>query len=715
MLYLLVAVLLLAHSAFWGAGLGLLILPRAWRRAWWAFAVPLGFALQSAVVWIGAHLPVTGTQAYGRFSELLPLVLLIWAWRRRRVAVAWRSVAVAAALMMVAVLVLAGPMGQRAGWTLTTSSLGSCDQADYAAGARVLLEFARADRVGFLDLPEVTKIGPVDRFFDYWLKLNHFSPSALIAHNAAVFGLEPYQLVSVTAAVFWAALVPAGLLLARALGWPAGRRWAVGLLWAVSPLGAYAVHHGAMGQMLATQGIVLLTLVAVGRLRRPRLGAGAAFAVALAACWLIAGSYNFIFSIALAPVLAGVVLVAWTRGEMRAIARGLAPIALALVAIVPLVWGRFEGLLARFQLLKQYSFGWPVPIQTPEGWLGLVRDAGLQTWPVGVRVVLVAVLGLAVIAAWAVRAQRDRRSALTAFAWFATVLGGWAMLVWESRGRENASYDAFKVVTVFLPLLLPVLLGWWAFATGKWRWVAGLGLAAVIAGNAPAGWAIAQRMADPPLRVEGDLVSLRRFENMPRVKSLNLRIEEFWSRLWANAFLLRKPHYFPTHTYEARLNTPLVGAWDVRDSFFRALPVAETDFVELTGRFYLVRAGVPGLVEGSFGAGWRPPEEWRRQRWRWLVGPAGTLTLRNDAATAVQVEIELEWRGHGAQDVRLGLAGGSVARFRVGLPWQKSKFTVSLPPGETTLELAATPVAGGAPDPQRLSVALSGVRLRTLP
>ena len=81
----------------------------------------------------------------------------------------------------------------RASRDLTTNSLGSCDAADYAAGARVLQEFAHGDRGGFLGLTEVVKVASVDNFYDFWLRLNHFTPSALIALNDAVFGLEPYQ------------------------------------------------------------------------------------------------------------------------------------------------------------------------------------------------------------------------------------------------------------------------------------------------------------------------------------------------------------------------------------------------------------------------------------------------------------------------------------------------------------------------------------------
>mgnify|MGYP003377541117 CR=1 FL=1 len=77
--------------------------------------------------------------------------------------------------------------------SLTTFSLGSCDAADYSAGARVLQEFARGDRAGYLGLVEVVRVHSVDNFFDYWLRLNHFTPSALIAFHASIFALAPHE------------------------------------------------------------------------------------------------------------------------------------------------------------------------------------------------------------------------------------------------------------------------------------------------------------------------------------------------------------------------------------------------------------------------------------------------------------------------------------------------------------------------------------------
>src|SRR5262245_25937291 len=72
----------LLHVAFWGAGLAMLAVPRPWRRFWPALIVPAGLALQSAVVWAGAHTRLHGAESYAGWSEAIP-VLLLWLALRR--------------------------------------------------------------------------------------------------------------------------------------------------------------------------------------------------------------------------------------------------------------------------------------------------------------------------------------------------------------------------------------------------------------------------------------------------------------------------------------------------------------------------------------------------------------------------------------------------------------------------------------------------------
>jgi hypothetical protein len=396
MLYYLIAAGLIAHTYFWGLGLAWLATPQRWRRWWWAFAPGFGFALQSAVVWAGAHTTLAGTDAYARGSEVVPLILLAFALGPRTARAQWgkslgsRAWPGLACVMLAAGGLLLWPMAQP-GKGLTASSLGSCDHADYAAGARVFQEFSKDDHTGFLGLPEVTKVRSADYFFDFWLRLNHFTPSALLAHNATVFGVEAYRLVSVTAAALVLLNLPMVLFLARTLVGLRGG-WLVGVvaLYGFAPLNAYAVHHGALGQLYAAQGIALLTVAVVGasHAARRRQKLRPYFAPILAAFWLLAGSYNFILMVCLAPAAGWLGVQLGLRRDWRATGRVVGLLVAALVVCAGLFWGRFEGLIERFSLFEQYNFGWAVPLFSPEGWIGLFRDTGLHGWTPPVRTIL---------------------------------------------------------------------------------------------------------------------------------------------------------------------------------------------------------------------------------------------------------------------------------------------------------------------------------------
>ena len=366
--YLFVAFVLLLHTLFWGSGAAMLLLPRPWRRYWPVFAAPVGLTLQSLVVWAGAYAGLEGTQSYGRVSLMLPVLLLGLAARRQPAArwgadlrrFAWLGLGMAACLVLLVV-----PLA-RASSLLTTVSLGSCDAADYAAGARVLLEFARGERGGFLGQTEVVQVMSVDNFYDFWLRLNHFTPSALIALAGAVLGRQPFELTGVLTAVLAVSVLPVVFWIARA-GLRHGPReslW-VAVLYGLNPLTWYAVYHVAMGQLLAAQAIGVLTWAGLEVWRR---GAGAraglGWAGILGAAYvLILGSYNFIILVALVPLVAftggqAVWTGAWRRFGQWAL-WALAPLGLAAL----LQWERVAGLAERLSLFRTYDFGWAIPGQ----------------------------------------------------------------------------------------------------------------------------------------------------------------------------------------------------------------------------------------------------------------------------------------------------------------------------------------------------------------
>ncbi len=724
MLYYLIAAALIVHTCFWGLGLAWLVVPRAWRRWWWALAPGLGLALQSAVVWVGAHTTLVGTKTYALGSELLPLALLVVAaWRAGPAALlrwvdGWWGMRGLLPLAVVAGWALLWPMAQRGAWTLTSSSLGSCDHADYAAGARVFQEFSKDDRIGFLGQPEVTQVGSAETFFDFWLRLNHFTPSALLAHNGAVLGLQGHQLVSLSGVVI---LVLNGLLILLLGRAALGLRGIAGLVPAViylfSPLGAYAVHHGALGQLYAAQGTALLTLavIAAGRGRRPWAWAP----MVLAACWLLAGSYNFILTVALAPAVAWLLAEAWRRRDWRGPARVLVMVLTMLAACAGLFWGRFDGLRERFALFERYDFGWPVPLLSPEGWLGLLRDTGLDAWPLPMRLALSAIVLTVTVAGIALLWRRRQAAALAALALVLPVLVGWALLAGESQIRANASYDAFKLFSVFYPGLIVGVAGSLT-ALGEagravWRRATAATVVLVLAGNVYTAVLFARQMARPPLRVDRALLELRRLEAMPQVTSLNMQIEKFWSRLWANAFLLRKPQYFATHTYEGRLDTELKGEWDLSDNLLHTVPLAADDLIRVNEVFHAVRVAAPGRLRAEFASGWHAAEGRGADRWRWSEG-SGRIVVNNPSARPVEAQLAVRVRALAPGPLELRLEQHSAGVRAMDGSLEEVVFDRLLfQPGNTVVTLAGP--AGAAPgggDNRRLSFALHAFELRAL-
>ncbi|PAW64469.1 MAG: hypothetical protein B9S34_12490 [Opitutia bacterium Tous-C1TDCM] len=712
MIHFLVAFGLLLHGAAWGAGAALLAMPRRWARFWPVLVFPAGWWLQSLAVWLGTYAGWAGTASYAWPAQVLPLGLLgLGLWRHGGRA-AWTDLGrfglVGAAVAgCLALLILPLALASRG---LTTVSLGSCDAADYAAGARVLMEFARDERGGFLGLTEVVQVQSVDNVADYWLRLNHFTPAALLALNGTVLGCAPHELASILAAALLASALPVVFWVARAVvGYSGGVSLIVAGLFGISPAMWYAYAHVAPGQLLAAPAIALATWSGValwrGRLTWRR---GLAFAGVLAIAYgLMLGSYNFILTVALVPAAAYAGGLALVRGEYGRFGRWLAVMLAPLGPAAAVMAERVAGLAERFTLLRTYDFGWPIPALSAEGWLGMVQGGDLAAWPwPGVRWALSAlVVGLL---AWAGlrSAQQGKRALWLVVALAVPVLAGYLFL--QERGARlgtNASYDAYKLFAVFFPLLLPALCWWVTLRRSRklHEWLMVCAVAGIVVTlNLAACGMFVWRLSRPPLRVEAELRDLRRIEAMPEVASVNLMIPDMWSRLWANAFLLRKPHYFPTHTYEGRLNTALRGEWDLQGGTVRTrLPGAATR--ELNPRFSLVDTRHPEFlrawIDEALDTGWHGEEYLPGgERWRWTAG-AATVQLTNPHAYPLAMTAMLDGAAAVPRTLALTRAGGED---RPGVPVGIVRGTVRLPvpgipPGASVLRLQTTPPAAPVP------------------
>jgi hypothetical protein len=726
MAFFVAAFALVGSVLLWGFGLAWLATPRRWRMLWPLFIAPCGLALQAAVVWAGAHTDLAGTDVYGRFALILPLVLLGLAWWRCgapdwRAMVRLRGVGL---VMLAVLLVVAGSMSS-ASRRLTSFSLGSCDAADYAAGARVFREFASGDREGFMGLTEVVRILSVDNFHDYWVRLNHFTPSAIAALNATLLGREPFELISLLGGVFLVLGVPVAFLLARsALRIGSGGSLAVSTVYGFSPLLWYAVAHVALSQLVAAVALGLLTWSGVvlwraGATWRRGFELGILLVVAYT---LLLGAYNFMILFCLLPAAAFAVGWSMWAGTYARLGRWWAGMLAPLAVSALLMPERVAGLAERFLLLRQYNFGWKIPALSPEGWVGIVGGVLLQGYDTRVRWVLSGVVTAAFLIALAVALRRRRAMAFLALCLTVPILSGYVILLIQARAQgTNASYDAYKLLAAFYPGVLAGLCFWLVHLRSRRRLVValtGAGAIALVGANLLGSLRFAERLRNPPYLVDRGLASLQAIESAPEVTSINLRVADFWSRLWANSFLLRKPHYFPTHTYEGRLNTPLRGEWDLLDGVISVVPPEPSAPVKLERPYSLVWTRSPHFISAHFGEGWYEREQIPRAnaRWHWTKGDA-EIVIENPQSGPLDVAFRFQARSVEPRNLEIWINGRRRRTVSIGteLEWVRVP-SIRISPGTTSVQLRSPtpPTLVGPNDRRPLGFAAYGIEVKVL-
>ncbi|MGC4073499.1 MAG: hypothetical protein QM760_13495 [Nibricoccus sp.] len=750
---------LLLHIFFWGLGVALLLSPRPWIRYALLFAPAAGVALQSAVVWFGASVGLHGTDFYAYGSEVIALLALgggLWRCRRN-----WRSVVAgtkrsAAVWGVVAAVLIAllFPMAT-ASKALTTMSLGSCDAADYAAGARVFQEFSRNDLSGFNGQIETVKVGRADTFFEFWMRLNHFTPSAVVALNNSIFGWEGYQTISVLTAVFVALSLPMVFWLSRAglrLGPVASTM--VAWFYGASPVLWYATYHVATAQLLASMAVAMLTWCGLALWRSgANWRRGWAFAgLLVVAYWLLLGAYNFILIVVFVPLGAYVGGRAIWEKSWGKLWRWSVLMTVPLCVAGLVFAGRVVGLVERLVLLKATNFGWKIAALAPEGWFGIVADDSLRPYAGVTRAWLMAG-AVAVIAAglvWCFLRRKER--GFLALCLTMPIFVGYSYLLWRGAKMGTfASYDAYKLFSVFYPGILGAICCWLTWGRGEWRrsWTAKAWVivfaGCVLALQAKVAWGFSKRMQSPPLMVDRWLVQLKNLETIERFDSFNMLATDDWSRLWANVFLLKKNQYFATNTYEGRLRTELKGNWDLLCGVV-SIRLPEDgddvpDYIDLSRNspgsgprrtpapsgpgpqfgplpFSLVNTRSEYFIRAQVADGWYPAEQIPRAgtRWRWTKGDA-SIRVENPHDYPVKIAFRFNARSVEPRDLQIWVNDKRLRSAQLGKDLKIIRIGgIEVPPGTTLIQLRSASAPNFFPgDGRPMGFAAYGIELVVLP
>ena len=725
MTYFITGFLLLAGFLFWGVGLAVLVTPARYGRFALIFAAPAGIALQSLTVWGGAHSWLKGTDVYGRASLAIPAILLVVAWLYRRGEKAKRRpvfFTALLALMVVQLTVMVVPFAL-SGRELTTVSIGSLDAPDYGAGARVFQEFAWKDRSGFIGQSEVVSVGVVHNFFDFWLRTNHFTPSALIALNGSILGLKPYQLTSLMTIVLLTATLPMVFWLARAglryRMWPS---LAVTAIFAFSPINWYAVYQVSPAQIIAANSIALLTWCGLAYWRQGAVLSGGWRWVGLLfiSYGLIFGGYNFIIVVSLVPLLAYVGGSTLWSGSWLKLGHWMAVMLGMLVVSGLIYFERGAGVVERLILFNN-GFGWAVSVLTPEGWLGFLDGPWLDGYATALRIpVAISASALMVIPLF-IGACRKLRVAFLALCIALPVLFGyWYLQLRVASIGASASYEAYKLFAVFYPGMLAAFCYWGnAWWKGSGRVWSAVGLGFLVAVNFAGEWRLFYRLQTPPFVVDEEILALGKIEQMPQIQSVNMRLEDGWARLWANAFLLRKHQFFEITSYEGRGATELKGEWDLLGDFFQ-YDLSNGDSLHPAAGYTVLKRQSPCFIEADFSSGWAEPvrdDPRPVRRVRWAEGALARVTMKNPQAVPLRITLQASLRAIGLRDCLIKIAGEEVARLKLEKnPQIWTDANLVLPPGETTIEFSSSQPADlvGGRKKQAVTIAVDGIDIRVL-
>ena len=222
--------------------------------------------------------------------------------------------------------------------------------------------------------------------------------------------------------------------------------------------------------------------------------------------------------------------------------------------------------------------------------------------------------------------------------------------------------------------------------------------------------------------VEPSLPRLQSIETCTTVESLNIVVSDFWNRLWANSFLLRKPQYFLTHTYEGRRNTSLKGQWDLVNGIVTIrLPRENSDVsrLNLPTDYSLLDTRNPYYLRVRLEDGWYETESLPRARvrWRWTKDRA-TMVVENPQSRPLKVAISFNARSLVERDLQIWMGGRRIRTTRVGTDVALARVSaIEIPPGGATLDLRSStpPVPAGSNDPRLLSFAIYGIDVQVRP
>lgn len=700
---ILYALLFFLLYEFLGCGLALLALPRPWRK-WLLLVAPLaGYVFMALCSWYFYLAGFPGSDSYYGWIMLAAGLLLLAALAGRGGREALREACNGEVLRIlttafVVLLLVALPLLVQP--HLTSMTLTNNDLPLYALANKIMQIEARGQHHA--------------PYFHFDIH-NEFGAYIALPFFCSLTGLEPgqAQMIGILGFLLFTLLL-SGFLAVELLGLPSAWLPALLALTGLHSITLYVVYQGFVRQIMAAPLLLLLITVQAALMRCENRRAMLRYLPLLASGLLgLILTYNHV--LVLLYALTGFAALVWTlirrswSGLLDWAGCNLA--ALALVLALSPQW--LPMLIKNTFYISSVRGGWFMPWLSPDKSLGLYPLLAKSNLAVAIAAALalaaLLVLGLARLF------RQDRQRFVWSLAVSLLLIPGaltLALLNAVSRPDEGfGGYNQFKLVSLFLPLLIGVvLLFCTAFPARKIR-----RLTAVFAlfGFAVSSGVTLLSFLRSASAVSAATQELAGVPAAGRVSSVNIPAEgasplAYWNIMWEAYYLYPLPVFFEQDTYYAK--TPLNGAWWLErqspsgDSILTVNPVPGVAGCIRVNPAYCLRRR-ENVLRLSFGDGWSTPEpghRWTKEISAWLLIEAGS--------DGVQAELALDYHALDPRN-RLQIYLNDSLCGQGGQ--DGTRLSLCLKRGLNRLELRALlpPREAGAGDRRRLGYAFRSVVL----
>lgn len=592
--YLYCAVVFAGLFLFLGLGLTLLFCPHHLKRYTLFLAPAVGYCYTTLSGWYAYNLFPGGTDSYAPYLMILPAGFLVYALykdKKQLRPIFHRDLLWPVGIAMFVFCVISLPF-LHTDIGATSISLGNNDIPDYASLTRMLKEFSRTETAGFLGQQTALR-GLIDDAI--------FGGPFSVAVASSLFHLEPYQIQSLSLSVFHAFGILGVYVLARN-SFLYARFAAIGVtaLYGLNPIMHYVVLQGYLGQIFSVCLSVFLVLLYLDACYRCRQWSDYYKYLPLITLlnWGISITYPHLIVFIYLPLgayifLMGIYLKSWIIPL-----RWIALACLALGAMALLSPYRARAIVVEF-FEKGSAGGFPWhPFLSPDTIFGLSLGSGRYLFPSTFQIYLSMTVVLIVITGLAYAYQKNRQLFLLAASFLVVVLSGYALLFGLGRIHVivGGNYSSFKLLTYFIPFLLPSSLLIFRYSaisrTNGRRYGLAMLLGLLILGNLYTSFQLLPRTVH--FVVTRDMVGLQAIEENPDIRSINIRGADYWNIMWATYFLMHKRLYFETSTYMGREAGPLAGEWDlIRRAPSNLKPMGSHlcgEAIEVNATYLLVKA-----------------------------------------------------------------------------------------------------------------------------